>query len=85
MMTVVCAGLTIWITPAHRHISLHVLSSAGLLPASTVTAPGSQGAGVAGTHGIGVKTPSAVAVAVATVGLAILLHIPKGGTLTIGM
>jgi hypothetical protein len=36
-------------------------------------------------HGMGVKTPKAAAVAAATVGLAKDEHIPKGGTLTIGM
>lgn len=84
IMTVTCPGLTIWITPAHRHISLQVLSSAGLPPVSTVAAPGSHGPGVAGTHGIGVSAPSAAAVALATVGLARLLHMPKGGMFTIG-
>jgi len=84
-MTVVCPGLTIWITPAHRHISLQVLSSTGIPPLITVGTPGSQGAGVAGTQGIGVSTPSAAAVAAATVGLAMLLHMPKGGIFAIGM
>jgi hypothetical protein len=50
-----------------------------------VGTPGSHGAVVAGTHGIGVKTPNAAAVAAATVGLAKLLHMPNGGMLTIGM
>jgi hypothetical protein len=35
----------------------------------------------AGTHGIGVKTPSAAAVAAATSGLAKLVHIPNVGML----
>src|SRR5215472_17502116 len=83
--TDVCPGLTIWITPPHRHISRHVLSSAGMPPISTVGAPGSQGAGVAGTQGIGVSTPIAAAVAAATVGLAGLMHSPKGGMLASGM
>ncbi|EDX82857.1 hypothetical protein S7335_35 [Synechococcus sp. PCC 7335] len=37
-----------------------------------------------GMHGIGVSTPSAAAVAVATVGLANELHTPKGGILAMG-
>lgn len=37
-----------------------------------------------GTQGIGVRTPNAAAVALATVGFARLLHIPKVGMLTIG-
>jgi len=51
---------------------------------STVLAPGSQGAGVTGMQGMGVSTPSAAAVAAATVGLAIDEHMPNGGMLTIG-
>ena len=50
-----------------------------------VGAPGTHGATVIGTHGIGVNTPSAAAVAAATSGLAGLMHMPKGGMLTIGM
>ena len=50
----------------------------------TVLAPGIQGAEVAGMHGIGVRTPSAAAVALATVGLVGLRHIPKLGILTMG-
>src|SRR5580704_742745 len=51
----------------------------------TVSAPGSQGAVVTGTQGIGVRTPSAAAVADATSGLEGLLHIPNVGTFTIGL
>ena len=36
-------------------------------------------------HGIGVSTPSAAAVAAATVGLAMLLHIPNGIMFTNGL
>jgi hypothetical protein len=46
--------------------------------------PGTQGAGITGTQGIGVNTPPAAAVAVITVGFAGDLHIPKGGILAIG-
>lgn len=55
-----------------------------MFPMSTVGAPGAHGAGVTGTQGIGVSTPSAAVVAEATVGLASEEHIPKGGILTMG-
>jgi len=54
-------------------------------PIKAVGDPGTQGAGVAGTHGMGVNTPSAAAVAAATVGLAGDEHIPNGKILTIGL
>src|SRR5580704_13648074 len=72
-------------TPPQIHISCETLSSEGKLPSSTVGAPATQGAGVAGMQGIGVSTPRAAAVAAATVGLAIDVHIPKGMILTIGI
>src|SRR5215831_5600350 len=56
--------------PNHMHMSVLVLSSVGVLPSGTVGAPGTQGAVVAGRHGIGASTPSAAAVAAATAGLA---------------
>ena len=43
-----------------------------------------HGAAVAGRQGIGVRTPSAAAVAAATIGLAGLEHMPNGATFTIG-
>jgi hypothetical protein len=58
---------------------------AGAFRKITVAEPGTQGAGVTGTQGIGVKTPSAAAVAAATVGFASDWHIPKGGMFAIGM
>lgn len=58
---------------------------AGIFPTSTVGEPGAHGAGVVGIQGIGVSTPSAAAVAAATVGLAILLHIPNGIIFTNGL
>ena len=66
------------------HINWDVLSSVGKLPSKTVGAPGTQGAGVFGMHGIGVSTPSAAAVAAATTGFAGDMHMPKGIILTIG-
>jgi hypothetical protein len=69
-MCVVCPGLVTLIIPAHMQVSLQVLSSEGMLPSNTVVAPGVQGAGVLGMHGMGVSVPMAAAVADATVGLA---------------
>jgi hypothetical protein len=62
---------------------IEVLLSAGMPPIRQVGEPGVQGA-VTGMHGMGVRTPRAAAVAAATVGLAIDMHIPNGGILTIG-
>jgi hypothetical protein len=59
--------------------------SAGLFAIITVGTPGTQGALVAGIHGIGVKTPRAAAVAAATVGFAIDWHITKGIIFFIGI
>src|SRR5437763_11012905 len=73
------------ITPPQLHMHFETLSSAGMFAISTVGAPGTQGALVAGTQGIGVSTPSAAAVAAATVGFAGELHIPKGMMFTNGM
>lgn len=56
----------------------------GFPPASTVGLPGAQGAGMTGMHGMGVSTPRAAAVAAATVGFAMELHMPKGMMFTIG-
>src|SRR6202007_988585 len=67
------------------HMSCETLSSEGKLPSITVGAPATQGAGVAGMQGIGVSTPRAAAVADATTGLAIDVHMPKGMILVIGI
>jgi hypothetical protein len=72
-------------TPAQVHINCETLSRDGKLPSSTVGAPVTQGDGVTGTHGIGVSTPSAAAVADATAGLAKDWHAPNGMMFTIGM
>ena len=77
-------GFTICITPPQLHMHLHVFFTAGFPPTNTVGDPGAQGAAVTGTQGIGVKTPSAAAVAAATCGFAMEVHIPKGMILTIG-
>ena len=51
----------------------------------TVGAPTIHGEAVAGTHGIGVRTPLAAAVADATVGFVGAEHVPKVGMFTIGL
>jgi hypothetical protein len=50
----------------------------------TFALPGAQGATVFGMHGMGVRTPSAAAVADATVGFMSDVHMPNGGKFTIG-
>jgi hypothetical protein len=62
-----------------------LLSSAGIPPIKAVGAPVTQGAGKTGTQGIGVSTPSAAAVAAATVGFDGDEHIPNGSTFTMGL
>jgi predicted TPR repeat methyltransferase len=81
----VVPGLVTLMTPPQLHMHLDVLFSAGWPPSSTVAEPGAQGAAVKGTQGIGVSTPSAAAVAAATVGLDGELHMPNGGILAIGL
>ena len=53
-------------TPAHRHMHFDESFKAGMLPIMTVGEPGTQGATVLGTHGMGVNTPSAAEVAEAS-------------------
>jgi hypothetical protein len=83
-MVLTVPGVANEITPPQLHMHLETLSSAGIPAIVTVGAPGTQGELVAGTHGIGVSTPSAAAVAAATVGLAIELQTPNGVIFTIG-
>src|SRR5512144_1998942 len=71
-------------TPPQVHMSLQLLSTAGIPPFMTFVLPGTQGAAVTGTHGIGVSTPRAAAVAAATVGLAADVHAPNGGMFMTG-
>jgi hypothetical protein len=66
------------------HVSVEPDSSAGAPPTVTCKLPGVQGAAVAGTQGMGVKTPRAAAVAAATVGLLGEEHTPKGKIFTKG-
>src|SRR3954471_8117154 len=71
-------------TPPQLHINLQLLSTAGIPPFMTFKLPGTQGAAVTGTHGIGVSTPRAAAVAAATVGLEGDEHAPNGGMFMTG-
>ncbi len=72
-------------TPNQLHMHFDRLSSAGWLAIITVGAPGTHGEAVAGTHGCGVSTPIAAAVAAATWGLVGALHMPNGMMLVLGM
>lgn len=81
----VVPGKLIEIDPPHAQMHCEELFSAGLLAIKTVGEPGVHGAGMTGTQGMGVSTPSAAAVAAATVGFAKDWHMPKGMMLTIGM
>lgn len=54
-------------------------------PTVTVGVPGTHGIVNAGIQGAGVGVPSAAAVAAITTGLVGALHIPNGGTFTIGL
>lgn len=67
-------------------VQLHFESEVSALSSLIVTTgePGDQGAGMTGTHGIGVSTPCAAAVAEATCGFACVLHIPKGAMFVMG-
>jgi hypothetical protein len=73
------------ITPPHPHWHVHVFVSAGCPATIVLAAPGAHGDVVTGTHGCGVKTPCAAAVALATCGFDIDWHIPKGAMLTPGL
>src|SRR5437870_3339719 len=69
--------------PPKAQLQVEPDTSAGIPPSVVCAAPGTHGE-VTGTHGIGVSTPSAAAVALATVGLATLVHIPNGMMFTNG-
>ena len=71
--------------PAHVHMHVDVLFKIGCPPSRTVGEPGIHGAIVIGMQGIGVKTPSAAAVAAATIGFDGDMHIPNGMIFTIGI
>ena len=66
-------------------MQVQVLLSAGMPPIMQVADPGVHGEVVTGMQGIGVNTPRAAAVADATVGLAMDMHMPKVGMFAIGI
>lgn len=60
-------------------------NAAGFPRMSVHVLGGDHGAGICGVHGCGVRTPSAAAVAAATAGFAIDVHIPNGMTFANGL
>jgi hypothetical protein len=66
-------------------MQVDVLLRASMPPILQVAEPGVHGEVVTGTHGMGVKTPRAAAVADATAGLAIDIHMPNVGMFVIGI
>src|SRR5690349_2886173 len=70
--------------PPQLHMSWQLTSTAGMARLIVGGVPGIQGEVAMGTQGIGVSTPRAAAVAAATVGLAIEVQAPNGGTLATG-
>jgi hypothetical protein len=84
-LTVACPAKVILILPKKVHKHLEELFKAGIFPIRTVGEPGAQGVAVAGTQGIGVKTPWAAVVALAVAGKAKERHKPKGIIFTIGL
>ncbi|GHT88314.1 hypothetical protein FACS1894113_0460 [Alphaproteobacteria bacterium] len=70
--------------PPKAHIHIFPFMTTAPVASSTVGLVDTQGDAITGTHGIGVKTPSAAAVAAATAGLAGHEHIPKHAILSIG-
>jgi hypothetical protein len=72
------------IVPPQAHMQVEVLVRAGMPPTVTVGDPGAHGATVFGTHGMGVSTPEAEAVADATVGFKRDEHMPNVGMFTMG-
>ena len=77
-------GTEIVISPPYAHWHVDVFVSAGRPITCTIGEPGCHGAGITGVHGIGVRTPSAAAVALATAGLARLVQRENGPTFTNG-
>jgi hypothetical protein len=76
-------GMETVMVPPHAHMQVHSSVSAGAPPIITDVDPGVHGV-VTGTHGIGVSTPMAAVVALATSGLAGDMHMPKVAMLAMG-
>lgn len=71
-------------TPPNAQLHIDPATRAGSFAQSVNGAIGAQGPAITGTHGIGVSTPRAAAVAAATVGLDSDIHMAKGTMLTMG-
>jgi hypothetical protein len=80
----VVPGIVTVMTPPHAHTQVLGEVSTGRPPISVRVATGIHEPVGFGTHGMGVSTPSAAAVADATVGLASELHIANGGMFASG-
>lgn len=79
-----CPGFTMEMTPAPLlHIILQSLVKQGFPFIKIDGFVGIHIPAAIGIHGCGVNTPKAAAVAAATCGLAIDVHIPNGPTFTI--
>lgn len=78
-------GLVIEMMPSQVQLHFETSSSAGMLAIITVDAPGAHGAGIAGTHGMGVSTPAAAVVAVAVAGKVGALQAPNGMIFNMGL
>jgi hypothetical protein len=72
------------IFPPHMHMHVSVSLKHGPAVDIMFGFDEIQGATIAGTHGIGVSTPSAAAVAAATVGFERVEHIPNDAMFNIG-
>lgn len=66
-------------------LRIEALFKAGIPPIRTVGEPGAHGETVTGIQDCGVKTPIAAAVAAATAGFAIDVHMANGMMLTLGL
>jgi len=72
-------------TPPNAHVAWDALLSAGAFRTRVVGSPGAHGEMLDGMQGIGVRTPRAAAVAPATCGFAMLLHMPNGLMFAMGL
>lgn len=73
------------IEPCHKQSQVLPSSNALILLIHTSDIPGDQGVTVSGTHGAGVSTPPAAAVAAITAGLVSEEQVPKDIILTSGI
>jgi len=65
-------------TPAYAHVNFDPALTAGAFRTSVIGSPGTQAPGITGMQGIIWGAPRAAAVALATDGFTVLLHIPNG-------